>query len=1228
MARLQLKNYVFTPGGAGSGTIKVAGNYESADWLSVINATRGVVIHNFTDPALTGSAVWTNGTSTDFPHTSTGYTTLTLASSTTGQSASDSLAIFIETQEQVIRPWPFGTDAIERMRISQPVSLIDADFEYGLQNTKWQSVGLNGEIPSIYELPGSELTANTSGYVTFLGTTGITNGSTTSITLVNQTAPWAGQSGPQWRADDYALLIDNSTSVPTAVTNVTANVLSAVQRTLTVANSAPFTTGDIIAIAGQNFSNITTTTETVTSGGDTGFAVSSAAGAGIVAGSIIMVETETASLWELMKVTNVSTNTLTVQRRLLGSNGSNVNIANGARVHTVGNVEMARVQNISDGTTLNINRGWYNTPQMSFMGNGSVISKVSASSIELVKTTSVSTAVNGSQTISRGSTGTTAISTAVTDGLLVRMVGVWNAGTANVSQVGVTIDAHGIATGQFLSTRNHANSNTEGIYFVHNAETNNLFYYPRRWPNLPSGYPLNQYDTTLRQGALYGGAAIPVSSFASDGLTPSTITVTTPYAHGLSPGTPILVDLSSGTNQQYGEGPFTVLSSATNSTFTYQAKSGAAVSGTLAGSIYVRPSAFFVHRPFDGGVNIGCGSPHHGAIAYRTSKKYFRYQSGKGLMWSSGTLLSTNYDVVNITADGTTALSANILLETEIEHGLQIGANVYLSGVRTGGYEGYYNIDAIVSDTHVRLKAQQDLDDSTPILGPEVKMFVKGWHGGSVRAGIFDSQNGMYWEYNGHQLCVVRRSSTNQIAGFVSVAAGSNLVTGDGTCRFDEQLRVGDKVVIRGMSHNVTSITDNNNMTVCPEFRGSTNQYRVKCAVTRELRVQQSKFNLDKIDGTGPSGYLFDNTKMQMLMIEYSWYGAGFIQYAMRGPDGKFIYAHRIPNNNVNAEAYMRSGNLPVTYQAVNETVPARLFEAIGSGDSTLTLDEEIEFFPPASPALPVYIQIDNEVIKYSTINRTTRVLGGLTRGASFTLWQDGGSKTFTLGTAASHDANVAVNILSCTSSPALNHWGSAVIMDGGFDNDRGFAFTFSRQSFTGPTSSTTGLTLTAFLMRLAPAVSNTIIGDLGTRDLINRAQLILNDMVVNYTSPTANPYRYQIQGILNPTNIASTTVWTNLNQASTGNQPSFTQIAQSPVFTTGTFAQGGERLFGIPVNVTNSGLLDLSRIKQIGNSSIPGSGTYPDGPEILAINVVYIAGSSTPTPSMEIQISYTETQA
>ena len=70
----------------------------------------------------------------------------------------------------------------------------------------------------------------------------------------------------------------------------------------------------------------------------------------------------------------------------------------------------------------------------------------------------------------------------------------------------------------------------------------------------------------------------------------------------------------------------------------------------------------------------------------------------------------------------------------------------------------------------------------------------------------------------------------------------------------------------------------------------------------------------------------------------------------------------------------------------------------------------------------------------------------------------------------------------------------------------------------------------------------------------------------------------------------------------------------------------GGERLFAIPVTTTNSGLLDLSTIKQIGTSAIPGQGTYPNGPEIIALQVTALSTVSNPVADIEIQ--WAESQA
>ena len=881
---------------------------------------------------------------------------------------------------------------------------------------------------------------------------------------------------------------------------------------------------------------------------------------------------------------------------------------------------------------------------------------------------------------------------------------------------------HGIV--DYCTVLSSADADVNGISIVGPSgyNTNNFSYFPRRDPGIALGFPLNRTDTVVREAFPFTGADLDIASITSDGANPSTITVTTTYAHGLVPGTPILVDMASGTNFQYAVGSFLILAVPSTTTFQFQAKTGAAVSGSLAGVINVRSNATFLPRPFDGGVVMGPGVPTRGASATRQTKKYFRYQSGKGILFTSGTMLKPTFDIIAISASGTT-VGSTITVTTDVEHGLQKGATVTLSGIVTSGYSASgYRVTDITSDVSFTVDAQSSLGSATPALAPQPRVSVTAWHGSSVRAGIFDDQNGMFWECDGQSINVVQRSSTFQVAGLVSVGVGSNLVVGDATCRFQEQLNNGDVVIIRGMTHSVTSILDEQRMTVVPTYRGVTNQNRVKMCLRQEIRVRQADFNIDPLDGTGASGYTLDASKMQMLGVEYSWYGAGYAQWMIRGQNGEFIMAHRRPNNNINNEAYLRSGNLPARYEAVNETPVSALNGSINNSQTTITLKDATDY-PAASVTYPVFVMIDSEIIKYS--GKSGNDLTGCTRGATFVQWIEGASRSFTSSAATSHADNAGVILISNTCTPLVNHWGSSVIMDGSFDNDEGYQFTFNRSNYGLP--ATVGTKQVPFCMRLAPSVSNSVIGNLGERDLINRAQVALSNMIVNITAG-----RYLVEGILNPNNIDSAnTTWAGLNNLGGGYQPSFCEFAVAPKYTdsttggltgsvygsTGGFTKsgvkptfgssrtfanltptvisssgtganitvqltstgttynnntvqitiqnpgtgyavgdtlrilgnviggstpgndlnltvttiitelsGGERLFAIPISTTNSGTLDLSSVKQIGTSAIPGTGVYPNGPEILAIQITALTTSSNPTG--EIQLQYQESQA
>jgi hypothetical protein len=1247
-------------------------------------------------------------------------TTLNLDLDTSALSANDQLAIYVESQSLKTEPWEFGEDAIGRSRVANPESLIDADFEYGLQNTKWQNFSLTQYIPNFYEDVGADLIVNTNGYITMLASPNtLTSNVDTSINAVDQGTP-------PWIANDYAMIISQTqgNTAPFVSSSLTANVNSSAERTFTVSSTTGVSALDNIVLVGRPSAVATTIAVGIISTATTTVVVVD--GTGITIGNYIIVETDTAGIYEVMAVTNKITNTLTVVRQVNQTNGGSVNIGIGNDVHVVTTMEIAQVDEVTNATTLQLQRGWFNTTAANAYLTGSIFQRLS-SNVEIVKHTVVDTGVNGTQTIARAQFNTTALDTAAAGSPFLRLTGSWYGGSNTIPTVGVNVTDSNLAVDNYVSVLNLVNSNGEGVNLVNLGETNNFSYYPRRALNLSPGYPLSQTDTVIREAFPYTGSDLDVSGIASDGSNPSTITVTTTYAHGLVPGTPIMVVLGSGTNAVYAEGSFLIISVPTTTTFTYQAKTGAAVTSPASATINTRSNAAFLPRPFDGGVLMGPGSPSRGSAASRQTKKYFRYQSGKGILFSSGTMLKPSFDIVFIDSDGDN-VNDNISVTTDVEHGLQAGAVVAISGVTTSGYNNTgYVVTSITSDVTFVVQAQNPLGggDSTLVeLGQQPRVSVTGWHGSSIRAGIFDDQNGLFWEHDGQSLNVVQRTSTFQLAGFVNVGVGSNLVTGDGDCRFQDQINNGDLVIIRGMSHYVTSITNNNRMTVVPTFRGVNNQTRVKMTLRNEIRVRQADFNIDTLDGTGASGYTIDANKMQMLALEYSWYGAGYVTWMVRGQDGRFIHAHRIPNNNRNNEAYMRSGNLPARYEAINETAISSLDGAIDDTVTSITLRDATDY-PAASVTYPVYVMIESEIIKYS--GKSGNTLTGCTRSATFTQWNEGASRSFTGGAAASHADNTGVILISTTCTPLVNHWGSSVIMDGNFDGDEGFSFTYNRQNYGLPGS--IGATQTAFLMRLAPSVSNGIVGDLGQRDLINRAQLTLQDLVLNVSAG-----RYLVTGILNPSNIDSAnTVFTGLNNAGGGFQPSFSQFSVAPTFAgdntggvqeapqnaqggfsrsgvkpffgtsgTRTFANltpvvvssagtganvsvivtragtvynitttaisiqnpgsgyavgdslkilgnvlggstpandlnltvltiatdiaGGERLFAFPINALGTNKLDLAQIKQIGQSAVPGTGTYPNGPEVLAVTITALTTQTSPVG--EIQLSFQESQA
>jgi hypothetical protein len=866
---------------------------------------------------------------------------------------------------------------------------------------------------------------------------------------------------------------------------------------------------------------------------------------------------------------------------------------------------------------------------------------------------------------------------------------------------------------------------------------------------------LDANKTAISAGTYYTNAAIggtPTMTYSG-----AKITVTTTVPHGLSIGNEIQV---AGTTASSGapNGSWVVAQISSPTTFYFY--STVAPTGSISGgSVYVRPQGAILHRPFDGGVIFSSNGSSNYEATTRQTRRYFRYQSGKSIQFSSGTILKPNLQLDSISY----ATSGNLVtVVTKDQHNIQPGSVITISGANEPLFNGsfsVYNITGYNSFTYT-----PTITSASNITASGLYyVSITGWYGALNRLGIFDQQNGMFFEFDGQQMYVVRRTSTYQLSGRVSINAGATTVTATSgfNTAFAKQLIIGDFIVIRGVSYRVDDIASDTQLTISPAFRGTTNITGAIVSKTTDVRIPQSDWNLDTMDGTGPSGYNMDLSRMQMFYIDYSWYGAGFIRWGLRGTDGDVTYVHKLQNNNVNFEAYMRSGNLPGRYETI--TLPPRtaLNASVAAIDNAITVLSTAGF--PNSGTIVIKGSSAYEYINYS--NKTATSFTGLTRekaGVTTTSITAAavGSNVITLSAASagiqvgqrviSNTANssypdgtfvstisadgltitltqaltgsassasitfvpmgsgsgqaytysttdvIGVELAFPTYAPTISHWGTSVIMDGRFDDDKSLLFTYGQITATNlapsagatvtpvtanvgantnitiPASSnivvgmavsaaggtvttfTNGCTVTAvvsstiiqlssavnvvgttltfsgaaqkalFSIRVAPSVDNGRPGAFGTRELVNRMQLVLRALDIALQGSTIG--NLLVTAVLNGT-PSTAGAWAPLQSPSS----SLAQIVDHSTSGSTTIAANtGEITGGFFVNSTNS--IDLSIVRDLGNAILGGgtasanTGVYPDGPDVLTIVVQNL--SATSPASVVGRLSWTEAQA
>ena len=81
----------------------------------------------------------------------------------------------------------------------------------------------------------------------------------------------------------------------------------------------------------------------------------------------------------------------------------------------------------------------------------------------------------------------------------------------------------------------------------------------------------------------------------------------------------------------------------------------------------------------------------------------------------------------------------------------------------------------------------------------------------------------------------------------------------------------------------------------------------------------QNIWNIDKMNGTGPSGLNLDFTKTQLFIIDMEWLGIGRIRFGFYAY-GRIQYCHQITNINFLLSPYTTSINLPICFSIHNNT--------------------------------------------------------------------------------------------------------------------------------------------------------------------------------------------------------------------------------------------------------------------------------------------------------------------
>lgn len=133
-----------------------------------------------------------------------------------------------------------------------------------------------------------------------------------------------------------------------------------------------------------------------------------------------------------------------------------------------------------------------------------------------------------------------------------------------------------------------------------------------------------------------------------------------------------------------------------------------------------------------------------------------------------------------------------------------------------------------------------------------------------------------------------------------------------------------------------------------------------------DTRVARENWNVDKLDGNGPSGIVFDPTAIQLIIMEYDWYGSGQVEFKFT-IDNNSYPIHQFTHANKQSFSWASKAELPVRVELTNfggasgthvsyqgshsfstegVTAPLGRQRSISTATSGLTLSTANQFYP------------------------------------------------------------------------------------------------------------------------------------------------------------------------------------------------------------------------------------------------------------------------------------------